>query len=140
MTKKGARVYDMKRGKPAHFVYAITCQQYVKLGISSQPFNRLANMQTANPMELKLVWLMSFNKRSKALAYESGLHELFRGRHVRGEWFELSCLDSLPDAHFTSEDTLDYMAYFLKPTKKEAKESDRAKRERIRGKRLAGLL
>ena len=57
----------------------------VKVGWSSEPVQRLRDLQTGNPRELELVALVP-NVKSSA---ERSFHEQFRAHQVRGEWFRV---------------------------------------------------
>jgi len=57
----------------------------VKIGIASDPVRRLRELQTGQPMELRLLW-------SIAGDYEHDLHVHFAAHRVRGEWFDLTSL------------------------------------------------
>ena len=58
---------------------------YVKIGQTRMPGDRLKELQISNPRELRVVKL--FEAPSQA---ESILHAMFREERVRGEWFKMS--------------------------------------------------
>lgn len=68
-------------------VYFITCREIgmVKIGCARNPFVRLATLQTAFPLELKIE---AHLKGSYAL--EKEMHERFAKERVRGEWFRIT--------------------------------------------------
>jgi len=75
------------------YVYLIQChvnrrQDYIKIGISYKPENRLAELQVACPMELRLVLTMKYETQKGAADAEARLHDVYDELHVRGEWYE----------------------------------------------------
>lgn len=54
----------------------------VKIGVSADPWKRLRYMQTGSPGALHMEAVCAGGK-----AEEAALHERFRDRHARGEWF-----------------------------------------------------
>jgi hypothetical protein len=62
----------------------------VKIGTSKHPLRRLADLQVANSHRLVLV-------RVLPLASEEEMHTRFKSRRVRGEWFDDSILDEIPE-------------------------------------------
>lgn len=60
-----------------------------KLGIASNPMNRLSNLQVACPQNITLLGVL---KVENAKMYEAELHARYHIKHYRGEWFRL--LDS----------------------------------------------
>lgn len=63
-------------------IYFIKSKNHVKIGYSKNPEERLAELQTGNPIRLKL--LATFPGDAKT---EKGLHEAFAKYHWQGEWF-----------------------------------------------------
>jgi hypothetical protein len=63
------------------YVYLITDGRYYKIGKSLNPFRRLKQLQTANP----LIDLIGYTKRYS----EIGLHAKFKKWRIAGEWFDL---------------------------------------------------
>jgi hypothetical protein len=62
--------------------------EMVKIGKTTRNIGeRLSGLQTGNPR--KLSCLASF-ERPKKYNYENMFHKLFSGKHIRGEWFNLS--------------------------------------------------
>jgi len=62
----------------------------VKIGWAGDARARLAALQTGSPLPLSVMWK---RRMSDAAAVEAALHQLFGGKRVRGEWFDLG-----PDA------------------------------------------
>ena len=59
---------------------------YYKIGIARSIKNRLHQMQTGNPHELKVV---AKTRHSNAFVFEQQLHTICQNNKKRGEWFEL---------------------------------------------------
>jgi len=79
------------------YVYAIGHpHDYVKIGRSSNPRDRLNTIQTASPYALWLIGQFPVNDPGHV---EQQLHEHFADDHVRGEWYELDydAFDDLAD-------------------------------------------
>lgn len=68
-------------------VYFVTCREIgmVKIGCARNPFARLATLQTAFPLELKIEAHME-----GAYGREKEMHERFAKDRVRGEWFRIT--------------------------------------------------
>ena len=67
-------------------IYFITHDdKYVKIGVAKNPSARIKELQTGNPVRLKL-WLAF----PGGLDEERLLHWWMYGQRVNGEWFELS--------------------------------------------------
>jgi len=64
-------------------VYFIASTNYVKVGVASNPQNRLRDIQTACPLELEL--LATF---PGGYVLEAILHKVIDRHRVRGEWFK----------------------------------------------------
>lgn len=69
-------------------VYAIRAGEStrVKIGISQAPMQRLANLQTASPEPLELLYTMPV---ANARAVEQLLHAKLASYRLQGEWFHL---------------------------------------------------
>ena len=67
-------------------VYFIGCDDSVKIGISDNPEERLKQMQTGNPSELKI--LKTYHS-DDAEATEKALHRIFDDARIQGEWFSI---------------------------------------------------
>ncbi len=86
--------------KPAvvkkHYLYAISNGDQIKLGMSSDVNKRLKTMQTASPAELVLLWKYYIaNTPADAIKIEKMLHRACKQFHIRGEWFERECIDTV---------------------------------------------
>ena len=68
------------------FIYLIRCGDYLKIGIASNLYERLSQLQIGNPLPLRLCCYFETTNPEKD---EKSLHRLFQQHHVRGEWFRL---------------------------------------------------
>lgn len=83
--RKNLRRKPRKPVKPA-CVYVVTCGEFVKIGIASNPQARLIELQVGCPLPLTLQKITRFDDAGHA---EDVLHERFNQFRVRGEWFKL---------------------------------------------------
>lgn len=61
---------------------------FVKIGIATDPLSRLRQIQTSNPRRIYLDKMYFFERRSVAEGIEALLHDRFKHRKARGEWFK----------------------------------------------------
>lgn len=59
----------------------------IKVGVSSNPGERLKQLQTGNSSDLTLVYVS--DSCQQAFEVESKIHEKFANSHIRGEWFKI---------------------------------------------------
>lgn len=80
------------KGGPAS-VYMITSvgNQWTKVGVATDPAQRLAILQTSSERDLYIRGVMRVPTKQYAQGLERYLHTFLRaeGRHLRGEWFEI---------------------------------------------------
>ena len=69
------------------FVYAIVAESAVKIGIARNPFTRIRELQTGNPLDLRLVAIEDAGEDARYL--EHYVHHALRAHRMRGEWFRL---------------------------------------------------
>lgn len=62
----------------------------VKIGMSDNPEGRVKQLQTGNPVELRLLVIFKCDSRAHAFNLEHTLHKLLNSRHISGEWFSVS--------------------------------------------------
>lgn len=63
-------------------LYFIGVSKYIKIGVSSNPWGRMTEFQTANPEPLEMLAIAPGD-----YGFESELHKLFGGYRHSGEWF-----------------------------------------------------
>jgi len=71
-------------------LYLIGCADCFKVGISTDPYKRLASLQTGNPMPCQLlaIWEPKY-----APTLEKEIHKQLKNHRVRGEWFSIKIFD-----------------------------------------------
>lgn len=93
ITGSGQAARPVSRGtSPLGWAYAIAdpSMHHVKIGCSSDPRARLRGLQTGWPGLLEILWVAPGGG-----ALEAHLHEHFRDRRVRGEWFDFAGADAV---------------------------------------------
>lgn len=108
----GRWVVDAFTGSPASWdypkfqgkvgtLYVVECAGYLKIGLTSRPIEmRLHAIDASCPLPTRKVRLQSIPLASLAYA-ESYLHNVFRDKCVKGEWFDVSeaeVLSAIPGA------------------------------------------
>lgn len=101
------------------YVYFIQCKNYVKVGRSDNPENRLKNLQQKGNKTLRPKDVTDEDmKEAKIIATIKGkimlegfFHTKLKGRHVNGEWFVLDSytakvIDMTQDSEFSLEDLI----------------------------------
>jgi excisionase family DNA binding protein len=66
------------------YIYFIRYDQFVKIGISTEPHRRMEALQTGNTTKLELLLCFLGDKQS-----EAELHHRFRTYREKGEWFRI---------------------------------------------------
>lgn len=74
---------------PKAFVYFISNGQYVKIGVAKDVKTRLSDLQVGNSSELRLLFSIPAKSHQAAHRIEAILHNEYRHRQIRGEWFDL---------------------------------------------------
>jgi len=76
------------------YVYLISCGDNnvrpTKVGVSDDPYKRIKELQTGNPRQLKIEFIIECSDREHAFHLEKTIHEVLFKRHLRGEWFSMS--------------------------------------------------
>lgn len=76
----GRRPY---RFRPKGSIYFVRAGDFIKIGYSTRPLDRLKALQTSHPGKLELI-----GTRPGSREFETELHDHFIKLHVRGEWFQ----------------------------------------------------
>jgi len=79
----------LQRKKTNGYVYLIHCKEttFYKIGISKKDYYlRLSGIQTGCPFELEMIYVIHSNDYRNL---ETEVHDKFRDKRVRGEWFDL---------------------------------------------------
>lgn len=82
-------------GVDMSYLYIIKCQDYHKIGIANDVESRLSQLATGNPYRLDVVVTYEFEN---AEVVEKAIHQRYKDKRKRGEWFELS-YDDLKNIH-----------------------------------------
>jgi len=69
------------------WLYIMSCEAILKIGVSKNPFSRLKQIQSSNPKKVKIIFAIRFCSCPYQL--EKFLHKTFKGANVGGEWFDL---------------------------------------------------
>ena len=86
----------VKRAVPSNgetYIYLITDDASLKIGISSTPDKRLKDLQVSNPKTLTLLSKTMFATRGKAKLSEKILHKKCKRFNLSGEWFSLEAIN-----------------------------------------------
>jgi len=67
-------------------IYIMQCNDYIKIGVSENPWVRIKSLQTGNPYKIDL--LLSF-KTKNAYSEEKRFHNYFDSKKSIGEWFKI---------------------------------------------------
>lgn len=78
-----------------YFIKADGSDLACKVGVSSKPQNRLAQLQTGNPMRLSIHAVVRFNCRAMAFLAESAMKAALAKRKTSGEWFSVAPVDAV---------------------------------------------
>lgn len=99
--KLTAKEFDGTKTKIS-YVYFIGDGMYVKIGKADDAIKRLAGLQTGNPRELTLFYVIVSEEQWRAIQIEKALHETFKAFRVgETEWFNiLPMLDTAQKARF----------------------------------------
>ena len=76
-------------------VYFISDGTYVKIGKSNNVINRLSILNTGNAATLTLLGYILQESEEAAFKLEKELHKVYEKSKVKGEWFNLSEIDTL---------------------------------------------
>ena len=80
--------------KKKYNLYAMQAGYKVKLGYSFNPKKRMKEVQTGSPDQLKLLWTYYVGDDEKtAHQKERKLHRVCKKYHVRGEWYDIKCME-----------------------------------------------
>ena len=86
MSIKNPRLeHALRRHKPSTFLYCVRCNEFIKIGITSDVSGRITLLQIGNPYKLRLLasWAVE-----DAIVQEERLHGILGRWYERGEWFK----------------------------------------------------
>lgn len=84
----------------AAFVPMFEADDVVKIGISSVPTTRVAQIHSGSPFPVEGMLFSWVGNRSQAQLCERGIHLRFADRKTRGEWFRFNFEDHAECAFF----------------------------------------
>lgn len=61
----------------------------IKIGMSNDPEKRIKQLQTGNPVILRLVLSIKCKSRSHAFRLEKTMHQLLKGNNIINEWYSV---------------------------------------------------
>ncbi len=97
------------------FVYVIQAEPGtpIKVGVAKNPRSRLATLQTGNPAELRLLFVVPGSH-----TLEAGLHRRLKDSAVRGEWFAEPGIDGFLEwmDEFAAQGIVEFGLYGVLPT------------------------
>jgi len=64
-----------------------------RLGVASDPWQRLRELQVGSPVRLRLVVAVPYRTRAEARAVLAALGHQFASRRAHGSWFRLTCAE-----------------------------------------------
>ena len=83
--------FDRAYVKPRwQYIYVVKCNEFYKIGYSSNVVSRLNSLQNGNPYPLQLILV---RKLPEAKYFESVLHEVYKDFRIRREWFQIGLED-----------------------------------------------
>lgn len=120
------------------FVYIIKVinTQYYKIGESSNPQDRIKNIQVSIPFDLELIY---FKKVNQSKLVESYIQSFFIRKHIRGEWFELNIDDINDIKEFLENMDSDNISEIVSDSKKRRKKFLSAKLKRNKQKEKSNI-
>jgi len=72
------------------YIYIIRAGAFFKIGKSNRVRSRLSSIQTGNAAQVVLIEQFKCGDDKKAFAVENKLHDSFKKRKVKGEWFSFT--------------------------------------------------
>ena len=88
-------------------LYLIKCGEFYKIGVSSNPKNRIDELQTGAPQKLKLLDTVQVD--GSVYALESYIHRLYEDKNSHGEWFKLNKFDLVFIKNLFARDRINFM-------------------------------
>lgn len=70
-----------------------------KIGYSKNPYHRIKNLQTGNPIPLKVLWSQELNEQNIKFL-EKEVHKLLSYKRTNGEWFNENVENIIKDLKY----------------------------------------
>jgi len=77
-------------GRPGVYILHAVGTRYYKIGRATNITKRIKGIQTSNPHRIELVKFCETDGRCSSVDIEKIMHEKFKKKHFRGEWFTLT--------------------------------------------------
>ena len=87
--------FDIK--DPKCYVYFAQAGASVKIGVADNIDKRLKDLQTGNPIKIRLIAYIPALSKAHAYQIEHGLHRKFISYNVNGEWFHRTMIPKMLD-------------------------------------------
>lgn len=94
------------------YIYAIGTEEIQKIGFSNNPETRLQTLQTGNPEELSINYIIEVDD-DIAPKLEKHIHKEHNHKRIKGEWFAMT-KDDVISAMTFYEITLDTLSNWLR--------------------------
>ena len=78
---------DWRAGRETGYIYFIRCNEYIKIGKTSNLYQRVHSLQGSNPHELKLVGIYASTSLTPDEKFFHNEVEKIANK-IRGEWFK----------------------------------------------------
>jgi hypothetical protein len=75
------------------YIYIMSDSPAYKIGMSNNPEYRLRQIRGHNPRDVKIIYQFPCSTRDDAHTLEKTLHEKFKHKRIRNEWFSLNAVD-----------------------------------------------
>lgn len=89
-------------------VYFVQCNEYVKIGKTTQLPLALRSLQRGNPYDLEVVAVISCESAKRMSEVEADIHQQFKEHRIRGEWFSL-CFEIENYIHKHGQEPMPYL-------------------------------
>jgi hypothetical protein len=68
------------------FLYVMQCKDFIKIGVSKHPEQRIRDLQIGNPFRITLLLKVKYDN---SFQIEQTLHKYFNNKNETGEWFSI---------------------------------------------------
>ena len=75
------------------FVYLMSTGTHTKVGKSNNPHKRLKELQTGNPLPIKLIGIIECVTQTDTFRLEKSIHGRLADRSAVGEWFVMTDIE-----------------------------------------------
>lgn len=88
-----------------YYVYVVRQAKtnYIKIGVSDDPEERIRYLQTSSPSLLSIHYVIDCQSSGDALKVERLLHERYKSKRLEGEWFDIPYFKVIEDLDWVIE-------------------------------------